>query len=74
MIKTAAPEPTRYVHVLIQGRWHRMDFAELREGDIFRLFEAGGQEVDDGEISVALSDAFTTGVLSVKCGRAGRKK
>lgn len=46
------------------GEWERRPFAELRKGDVFRLYEEDGQVVDAGtkyEVMVATSDALPPG-------------
>lgn len=39
------------------GKWVECKFKDLITGDIFRMFEPDGTEVDGGEQSIACSDA-----------------
>lgn len=61
----------RKVELLKDGEWIEIEFYELKEDDIFRVFESTGEEVrNDHEenILVALTDAFVgeNGVLTIK--------
>ena len=42
----------------VAGHWEQIPFTSLEKGHIFRLFEDDGSPVDDGEVSVALGDAY----------------
>lgn len=61
----------RKVELLKDGEWIEIEFYELKEDDIFRMFESTGEEVynNNGEnILVALSDAFVgeNGILTIR--------
>lgn len=61
----------RKVEVLINNEWVERDFAELRKGVKFRMFESTGEPVVDNEGRTewtAISDPFKTesGVWAIK--------
>jgi len=41
----------------VTAHWSQIPFADLKKGQIYRMFEPGGEPVDDGEVCVALGDA-----------------
>lgn len=67
------PKTTRSAEILVAGQWERHAFSEIREGDIFRLFEDNGDLVDGGEICLASGGAAPCGdtfrVPSMPAGR-----
>lgn len=66
-------EPTRTAEVLVAGHWQAIPFKDLKEGDIFRLFEEDGTAVDDGEIYEAETSAYVNdGLLTIKNRLGGR--
>src|SRR5687767_4732709 len=53
----------RYAEVLKDSEWVKIPFKDLREGDIFRLFESDGTPVESDTgvlMGRATSDAFET--------------
>lgn len=40
----------RRAEILVAGYWKEWPFGEMREGDVFRMFEQDGTPVDDGQI------------------------
>lgn len=57
----------RSVKIIVEGKWYPVEFDDLKRGHVYRLFEEDGAVVDDGEISLALSDAYEDdGVWTVR--------
>ena len=51
----------RYADKLVNGRWILIKFHEIKEGDIFRIFEKNGDPVysiEGDTVFEAASDAF----------------
>jgi hypothetical protein len=44
----------------VRAEWEEIPFVELKKGHIYRMFDPDGTPVDDGEVSVATSDAQPT--------------
>ena len=54
-------ECTRYAAKIINGRWVDIPFQQIKEGDVFRIFERSGDPVTDQEgnaVFTATSDAY----------------
>jgi hypothetical protein len=47
----------RRVEIITEGAWSRVDFQDIKAGNVFRLFEDTGEPVDNGQMCVALADA-----------------
>ena len=59
---------TRSAEVLQNNEWTKVAFENLKEGDVFRLFEEDGSDVDGGEICKATSAPFEDDdVITIKC-------
>jgi len=65
---------TRKAQVLIGGYWEDMPFMMLDAGDVFRLFEEDGSDVDGGQVCIAQGCATREpdGLGRVACIPAGR--
>lgn len=69
----------RKVEVLINNKWTAIPFLKIKEGDIFRMFEATGEQVMYGVhgVFIAECDAYTdksTGLDMVRDRPFGKSK
>lgn len=70
----------RKAEILIGGQWSEVAFKDLKAGDLVRMFEPNGLQVDGGEISLVLTDTELVKALdgesmirAFNCLPAGRK-
>jgi hypothetical protein len=60
--------------LLTLGGWAQVKFSDLRQGDVFRLFEPDGEPVEDGQEFTCCSDAYFDGVWGVKVEECASKE
>jgi hypothetical protein len=61
-------EEKRRVEILRNEKWVDYEFMDLKNGDIFRLFESTGEPVDYGRPWIATGSAYSNnGVGTVDC-------
>lgn len=66
---------TRFVDILVKGRWRKRPFAKLRKNDLFRMYEEDGCPVEELMVNVALGEPYVIGqTLGIRCDPAGRRR